>query len=86
MPRDLPLAVQSANPWGACWPPPLQLVGHGESTSSWGAPGKLPLPGQYCYESLQMARYEQGQHFLAHEVCSPAPKISSLTLALICCC
>lgn len=44
-----------------------QLLGQG-GDASWGAAGKLPMPGQYCYESLQMARYEQGQHFLAHEV------------------
>lgn len=43
-----------------------QLLGQGEG-ASWGPPGKLPAPGQYCYESLQMARYEPGQHFLAHE-------------------
>lgn len=45
----------------------MQLLGQGDG-ASWGPPGKLPAPGQYCYESLQMARYETGQHFLAHEV------------------
>lgn len=49
----------------------LRLLGQGDG-SSWGPPGKLPAPGQYCYESLQMARYETGQHFLAHEDGFPA--------------
>eukprot|EP00887_Chlorella_sp_A99_P006966 scaffold2.g6966.t1 len=44
----------------------LRLLGQGEG-AAWGAPGRLPRPSQYCYESLQMARYQQGQHFLAHE-------------------
>lgn len=44
----------------------LQLLGQGGG-GGWGAPGQLPAPGQYCFESLQMARYETGQHFLAHE-------------------
>lgn len=50
-----PLAV----PW-------TQLVGHGDG-SSWGPAGKLPRPGQYCYEGLQLAQYQAGQHFLSHE-------------------
>ncbi|PRW56261.1 Oxoglutarate iron-dependent dioxygenase [Chlorella sorokiniana] len=49
----------------------LRLLGQGDG-ASWGPPGKLPAPGQYCYESLQMARYETGQHFLAHEDGFPA--------------
>jgi hypothetical protein len=28
----------------------------------------MPAPGQYCFESPQLARYNEGQHFLAHEV------------------
>lgn len=48
-------------------PSHAQLVGHGDG-AAWGPPGRLPAPGQYCYESLQMARYERDQHFLAHEV------------------
>lgn len=43
------------------------------SNKPWGAPGKLPLPGQYCYESLQVAKYENGQYFLEHEDAFPAP-------------
>lgn len=54
---------------------PLQLLGQGDG-AAWGSPGKLPAPGQYCYESLQMARYEQGQHFLAHEA-SLGPALSA---------
>ncbi|KAG2484297.1 hypothetical protein HYH03_016843 [Edaphochlamys debaryana] len=34
---------------------------------AWGSSGRLPRPGQYCYEALQFTRYETGQHFLAHE-------------------
>jgi hypothetical protein len=49
----------------------LQLLGQGDG-GHWGAPGKLPGAGQYCYEALQMARYEAGQHFLAHEDGFPA--------------
>jgi hypothetical protein len=39
--------------------------------STWGAPGRLPAPGQYCFEALQVARYEAGQHFKSHEVGFP---------------
>ena len=34
----------------------------------WAAPGRLPPPGQFCFESLQVACYQPGQHFLQHEV------------------
>ncbi|KAG2436497.1 hypothetical protein HXX76_006796 [Chlamydomonas incerta] len=34
---------------------------------AWGISGKLPRPRQYCYEALQVTRYDAGQHFLAHE-------------------
>ena len=30
--------------------------------------GRLPKPGQFCFESLQVARYQDGQYFMAHEV------------------
>lgn len=53
-------------------PTPLQLLGQGDG-GHWGAPGKLPGAGQYCYEALQMARYEAGQHFLSHEDGFPPP-------------
>lgn len=33
----------------------------------WGGTGRLPSPGQYCYESCQIASYNQGQFFLSHE-------------------
>ena len=90
-----PAARPGLHDWLTHWVPPalpapcplpLQLVGHSESASSWGAPGKLPLPGQYCYESLQMARYEQGQHFLAHEVRRRALQIAGLALGCCWCC
>lgn len=45
----------------------LALFGAGEGRE-WGTPGQLPVPGQYAYEGLQVTRYEEGQHFLAHEV------------------
>lgn len=45
----------------------LALFGAGDGRT-WGVPGRLPVPGQYAYEGLQVTRYEQGQHFLAHEV------------------
>ena len=45
-----------------------QLLGQGGGGEAWGPPGRLPAPGQYCFEGLQVARYTQGQHFLAHEV------------------
>eukprot|EP00232_Nephroselmis_pyriformis_P017771 CAMPEP_0182881898 /NCGR_PEP_ID=MMETSP0034_2-20130328/17446_1 /TAXON_ID=156128 /ORGANISM="Nephroselmis pyriformis, Strain CCMP717" /LENGTH=355 /DNA_ID=CAMNT_0025014947 /DNA_START=1 /DNA_END=1065 /DNA_ORIENTATION=+ len=34
---------------------------------AWDPPGRLPAPGNFCFELLQAARYEAGQHFLAHE-------------------
>ena len=34
----------------------------------WTAAGRLPPPGQFCFESLQVACYQPGQHFLQHEV------------------
>lgn len=34
---------------------------------AWGPQGQLPAPGQYCYEALQVARYEPGQYFMSHE-------------------
>lgn len=37
----------------------------------WGATGRLPKPGQYCCEALQVAVYQEGQYFMAHEVCMP---------------
>lgn len=33
----------------------------------WDEAGRLPAPGALCFEQLQVARYEPGQHFLAHE-------------------
>jgi hypothetical protein len=43
--------------------PPLSLVMFPTHTDerSWGRPGRLPSPGQLCYESPQVARYDQGQ-------------------------
>ena len=35
---------------------------------SWTTPGQLPPPGQFCFESLQVASYQPSQHFLEHEV------------------
>ncbi|KAL4440643.1 hypothetical protein ABPG77_000352 [Micractinium sp. CCAP 211/92] len=72
----LDAAVQGAHPRlrrmaAALQAKGLQLLGQGDG-AAWGPPGKLPAPGQYCYESLQMARYEAGQHFLAHEDGFPA--------------
>eukprot|EP00197_Chlamydomonas_leiostraca_P008623 CAMPEP_0202859306 /NCGR_PEP_ID=MMETSP1391-20130828/1480_1 /ASSEMBLY_ACC=CAM_ASM_000867 /TAXON_ID=1034604 /ORGANISM="Chlamydomonas leiostraca, Strain SAG 11-49" /LENGTH=446 /DNA_ID=CAMNT_0049538329 /DNA_START=155 /DNA_END=1495 /DNA_ORIENTATION=+ len=37
----------------------------------WGKMGVLPSPRQYCFESPQVAKYEAGQHFLAHEDAFP---------------
>ncbi|GLI68286.1 hypothetical protein VaNZ11_012646 [Volvox africanus] len=39
---------------------------------AWGPSSKMPHSGQYCYEALQVARYDMGQHFLAHEDGFPA--------------
>ncbi len=36
--------------------------------AGWGPQARLPAPGQLCYESLQIARYQAGQHFRPHEV------------------
>ncbi|KAK9825694.1 hypothetical protein WJX81_005491 [Elliptochloris bilobata] len=47
----------------------LLCAGEGKG---WGPQGRLPAPGQLCYESLQIARYEAGQHFLPHEDGFPA--------------
>ena len=52
--------------WSGCLLSRLSAcTGEGEG---WGAEGRLPAPGQLCYESLQIARYQAGQHFRAHEV------------------
>lgn len=39
----------------------------------WGKSGKLPAPGQYCYEGLQVTRYAKGQYFMEHEDAFPVP-------------
>jgi hypothetical protein len=51
--------------------PAWRLLGAGDAGEGWGSTGKLPRPGQYCYESLQITRYQQGQYFLAHEDAFP---------------
>lgn len=38
------------------------------NAGEWTRPGRLPPPGQFCFESLQVACYQPGQHFLQHEV------------------
>ncbi|GIM09885.1 hypothetical protein Vretimale_13685 [Volvox reticuliferus] len=43
-----------------------KLLRAGEGPA-WGPSGRMPHSGQYCYEALQVARYDMGQHFLAHE-------------------
>ena len=40
-----------------------QLLPH----QQWGAPGRLPPKGHFAFEGLQVARYEEGQHFKAHD-------------------
>lgn len=45
--------------------PPACAAGSGHP---WGATGRMPKPGQYTFESPQLARYTEGQHFLSHEV------------------
>jgi len=45
----------------------------GESLGSWGESGRQPLFEQYCFEALQAAEYQQGQHFLEHEDAFPLP-------------
>lgn len=47
------------------------------ATGSWGRPGRMPNPGQYCFESPQVACYERGQHFLAHEDAFPVETAAS---------
>ena len=42
---------------------------HAGRSEPWGATGRLPKPGQYCFEALQVAVYHEGQYFMAHEVC-----------------
>ncbi|MEW5320097.1 MAG: hypothetical protein WDW38_011196 [Sanguina aurantia] len=37
----------------------------------WGSEGRLPSAGQFCLESLQVACYTTGQHFLEHEDAFP---------------
>lgn len=53
----------------------LQRCGHalvgGDQGRPWGPQGKLPAPGQYCYEALQVTRYEQGQYFKEHDDAFP---------------
>lgn len=43
----------------------------GESLGEWGESGKRPLFKQYCFEGLQVAEYNQGQFFMAHEDAFP---------------
>jgi hypothetical protein len=40
---------------------------------TWEAMGKLPSPGALCFESPQVACYELGQQFMAHEDAFPTP-------------
>eukprot|EP00891_Asterochloris_glomerata_P007414 jgi/Astpho2/7414/Aster-01999 len=42
------------------------------SIPAWGAPGRMPSAGQYCFESPQVAHYQAAQHFLSHEDAFPA--------------
>lgn len=44
----------------------------GDTLGQWGRSGKQPLFQQYCFEALQAAEYQQGQHFLEHEDAFPA--------------
>jgi hypothetical protein len=37
----------------------------------WQKPGVLPAPGSFTLESLQIARYGEGEHFLSHEDAFP---------------
>ncbi len=43
----------------------------GDRLGIWGEPGKQPRFQQYCFEALQAAEYQQGQHFLEHEDAFP---------------
>lgn len=43
----------------------------GDTLGVWGEPGKQPLFQQYCFEALQAAEYQQGQHFLEHQDAFP---------------
>lgn len=43
----------------------------GSTLGQWGRSGKQPLFQQYCFEALQAAEYQQGQHFLEHEDAFP---------------
>jgi hypothetical protein len=43
----------------------------GDRLGPWGPPGKQPLFEQYCFEALQAAHYQHGQHFLEHEDAFP---------------
>lgn len=49
----------------------------------WSAPGRLPPPGQFCFESLQVACYQPGQHFLEHEVILHDPCQTCITASYI---
>jgi collagen type III alpha len=44
----------------------MRLLGAGAG-AGWGRPGRLPAPGQYCFEALQVAAYDRGQLFMEHE-------------------
>jgi len=39
---------------------------------AWDKTGYLPGPGRFCFESAQVCRYTEGQHFLSHEDAFPA--------------
>lgn len=58
----------------------LLLLGQGR----WGLPGLLPDHGQFCLESLQVAKYEEGQFFKSHEDAFPTgrPETSPASVSL----
>lgn len=49
------------------------IASSGTKEMPWGPPGKLPAPRQFCFEALQVAKYQQGQYFLEHEDAFPVP-------------
>ena len=45
-----------------------EACGNAGGGEAWGRTGRLPRPGQYCFEALQVAVYQTGQYFMSHEV------------------
>ena len=56
---------------------PVCLVFPDGGGESWQVVGRMPRPGQYGFESPQVARYNTSQHFKSHEVCLKGERLGT---------